>query len=223
MCICSASPRCSCDPLCMCTASKQDPLCACTGVNLFNQTLADTYGADFGKTCSAIMHGCKTDPVGRCLSLSCQRGCYVNSTCSNARPSHLIKDLYWSYDNCEDDADEVATCPWTEQACTEHKDCTYNGCCSGGDDLVACSPKVNKCAKGKVDDRCNGRPNGYRVDSWIGVCYEGRIDLECPRMLANESTNACEIKFPYDLSGAQRLCMTSSTALLATAFVSTMV
>mmetsp|Transcript_80903 Transcript_80903/g.140562 ORF Transcript_80903/g.140562 Transcript_80903/m.140562 type:complete len:123 (-) Transcript_80903:19-387(-) len=94
---------------------------------------------------------------------------------------------------------------------------------AGGGDLVACSPKVNKCAKGKVDDRCNGRPNGYRVDSWSGVCYEGRIDLECPRMLANESTNACEIKFPYDLSGAQRLCMTSSTALLATAFVSTMV
>lgn len=204
------SPRCSCGKAregpCTCGAIRSDPLCACVGFNNLNQTMADTFGAEWGKTCQAFMHRCEfihSHGHEDCSPLNCRRGCYVNASCPGSQKSYISPGNWWSWDNCADDATEVATCPWTEQPCTRHEDCTYKACCDNGPDLVVCAGKdfsvagsVGKCAAGKADDRCIDKPRGYHIDAHSWGCSHGRLDVYCRRKRPNESLNTCETKWP---------------------------
>lgn len=96
----------------------QSKECQCLGAELADTYFDDTFGKDYGKYCNSwdqdsCGYWADHNQMKNSLGLwCCKRWCYVSESCPTARPSTDVEGLFYSYYSCQDDVDELDTCPW---------------------------------------------------------------------------------------------------------------
>lgn len=95
----------------------QPDRCQCNGEHLPSAGV-DEKKSLYGTHCDAWdRKNCETwqdHPDAKMGIWCCQSWCYVDSSCPSAAPSVDLPGLYWSYAACQDDLEEIKTCPWSE-------------------------------------------------------------------------------------------------------------